>query len=323
MLWLIFIGCSIISGLSGAPAEPDNSSEIVVEVAKGATARGMAGPLEKAGAIDDAESFGWYVRIHKEGSCIKAGKHRVSRAMSHAEIIEALCGVPLSDAVPFTVIEGWRIREIDAALTKAGYIKAGEYKALAMSPQVFKANYALPADSLEGYLFPETYMLEPDRFEVKKFIQRQLDMFGERFAAKHKNGFGKRSLDEVVIMGSMIVREEPTEKQRPMVAGILWKRIDNKWNLGVDATSRYTLPKWNDRRAFLKKLRDPKDPYNTRLRPGLPPTAIGNPDISSLEAAAAPTSSPYWYYLHDHDGVLHPSRSVKEHEAYRRQYNVY
>jgi UPF0755 protein len=83
------------------------------------------------------------------------------------------------------------------------------------------------------------------------------------------------------------------------------------------------LSKWNDRRAFLKKLRDPKDPYNTRLRQGLPPTAIGNPDISSLEAAAAPTSSPFWYYLHDKKGVLHPSRSVKEHEAYRRQYNVY
>jgi UPF0755 protein len=323
MLWLIFIGCSILSGLSGAPAETDNPTDIVIEVPKGATARGMGAPLQQAGALDDGEAFSWYVRIHKEGGCIKAGQHRVSRSMTHAEIIEALCGVPLSNAVPFTVIEGWRIREIDAALAKAGYIQAGEYKAMAKTPRAFTASFTLPSDSLEGYLFPETYMLEPDRFEVKKFIQRQLDMFGERFMAKHRDGFGNRSLNDVVIMGSMIVREEPTEKQRPMVAGILWKRIDNKWNLGVDATSRYTLSKWNDRRAFLKKLRDPKDPYNTRLRQGLPPTAIGNPDISSLEAAAASTPSPYWYYLHDKKGVIHPSRSVKEHEAYRRQYNVY
>jgi len=323
MLWLIFISCSIISGISGAPAEPENSTEIVVEVPKGSTARGMAKPLAKAGAIDDADAFGWYVRINKEGGCIKAGKHRVNRAMSHAEIIEALCGVPVTNSVPFTVVEGWRIREIDAALAKAGYIQAGEYKALAQSPRSFRVDYPLPPDSLEGYLFPETYSIEPDRFDVRKFIQRQLDMFGDRFVDKHGDGFGKRSLEEVVIMGSMIVREEPTEKQRPMVAGILWKRIDNSWNLGVDATSRYTLAKWNDRRAFLKKLRDPKDPYNTRLRQGLPPTAIGNPDISSLESAAAPTKSPYWYYLHDKKGVLHPSRSVKEHEAYRRKYNVY
>ena len=71
-------------------------------------------------------------------------------------------------------------------------------------------------------------------------------------------------------MASMLEREEPKPEQRPMVAGILWKRIDNKWNLGVDATSRYTLEEWNNRKAFLKKLRDPKDPYNTRLKEVFP-----------------------------------------------------
>ena len=143
MLWLIFIGCSILSGLSGAPAEPDNPTEIVVEVPKGATARGMGTPLQQAGALDDGEAFSWYVRIHKEGACIKAGKHRVHRAMTHGEIIDALCGVPLSNAVAFTVIEGWRIREIDAALAKSGYIQPGEYKALARTPRAFKASCLL------------------------------------------------------------------------------------------------------------------------------------------------------------------------------------
>ena len=323
MLWLIFISCSIINGLSGAPADPNDTTEIVVEVAKGKTARSMGRILEQAGAIDDGEAFGWYVRIHKEGDCIKAGKHAVSRAMGHSAIIEALCGVPIVDATPFTVLEGWRIREIDQALAKAGYIEPGQYKALAKTPHRFKASFPLPKSSLEGYLYPETYMIEPGNFDTSTFIQRQLDMFNKRFVAKHPDGFGRRNLNEIVIMASMIVREEPTASQRPLVSGILWKRIDNRWNLGVDATSRYTLPKWNDRRAFLKKLRDPNDIYNTRLRPGLPPTAIGNPDLSSLEAAAAPVSSPYWYYLHDAKGVLHPSRSVAEHEAYRRKYNVY
>ena len=323
MLWLIFISCSIISGLSGDPADPNDTAEIVVQVDKGKTARAMGPILEDAGVIDDAESFRWYVRIHKEGDCIKAGKHAVSRSMTHQAIIEALCGVPLVDAVPFTVLEGWRIREIDQALAKAGHIQPGEYAALAKMPSRFKASYPLPKASLEGYLYPDTYMIEPGNFDTERFIQRQLDMFKKRFVSKHPRGFGRRNLEAVVIMGSMIVREEPSAAQRPLVAGILWKRIDNHWNLGVDATSRYTLPKWNDRRAFLKKLRDPKDPYNTRLRPGLPPTAIGNPDLSSLEAAASPVSSPYWYFLHDAKGKLHPSRSVAEHEAYRRRYNVY
>ena len=323
MLWLIFISCAVLTGYRGEPVDPADTNAVVVEVPKGASARNLGPTLAEAGAIDDPESFGWYVRFHKEGGCIKAGRHAVSRSMSYAEMIATLCGAPIVDSVPFTILEGWRIREIDAALAKEGLAKPGEYAALAKTPSRFSAKFPLPSNSLEGYLYPETYQVEPDNFDVARFIQRQLEMFDKKFMAQHPDGFGKRSLEEVVIMASMIVREEPTEKHRPMVAGILWKRIDSSWHLGVDATSRYTLPKWNDRRAFLKKLRDPKDPYNTRLRPGLPPTAIGNPDLSSLEAAAAPVSSPYWYYLHDSDGVLHPSRSVGEHERYRKKYNVY
>ena len=166
-------------------------------------------------------------------------------------------------------------------------------------------------------------MITPDRFEVGAFIQRQLDLFGERFAVPYKDRLGERSLGEIVIMASMLEREEPKPINRPIVAGILWKRIDSGWNLGVDATSRYELEDWNDRQAFLKHLRDPSDPYNSRLRPGLPPTPIGNPALPSLTAAAEPTASEFWYYLHDGQQNLHPSRNVAEHEAFRKQYNVY
>jgi UPF0755 protein len=107
------------------------------------------------------------------------------------------------------------------------------------------------------------------------------------------------------------------------VAGIMYKRLDAKTPLGIDATSRYTLPEWNDRKAFLKKLRDPADPYNTRLSAGLPPTAIGNPTLSSLEAAMKPEASEFWYYLHDADKNLHPARNAAEHEANRKKYDVY
>jgi UPF0755 protein len=121
----------------------------------------------------------------------------------------------------------------------------------------------------------------------------------------------------------MVEKEEPTPSQRAIVAGILWKRLDASWNLGVDATSRYKLPDWNDRKPFLKALRDPNDPYNSRLRPGLPPTAIGNPGVTALDAALHPVESDNWYYLHDANRVIHPARNEAEHEANRRTYNVY
>lgn len=163
---------------------------------------------------------------------------------------------------------------------------------------------------------------------MTSLVRRQVAMFEERFyatylAAPRPEVGEKRTLHELVVMASMLEREEPSPENRPLVAGILWKRLDADWNLGVDATSRYTLDDWNDRREFLKKLRDPADPWNTRLRGGLPPTPIGNPGRAALEAALRPVPSDAWYYLHDGDRVLHTGRSVREHEANRRRYGVY
>ena len=242
--------------------------------------------------------------------------------MSMNELLKTLCGTPLANDVPFTVLEGWRIRDIDEALAKEGLIKAGEYKQLATSKSV-TTPFEVTGATLEGYLWPETYLVNPDRFTAKAFIERQLQSFDREFRQKFEDKLGDRSLHDVVIMASMLEREEPTPTNRPLVAGILWKRLDKGWQLGVDATSRYTLDSWNDRKAFLKKLRDPNDPYNTRIHKGLPKTAIGNPSMSALEASISPKESEFWFYLHDADKVLHPSRNAAEHEAYRKKYNVY
>jgi UPF0755 protein len=241
--------------------------------------------------------------------------------MTATELLASLCGAPVPKDEPFTIVEGWRIQDIDKALTEKGWIQAGAVIAEAKKVESFTAPF--PLTNLEGYLFPDTYRVEPDRFSAHAFLQRQLDTFSTRFWESNKDKLGTRSLSDIVIMASLVEKEEPTPSNRPLIAGILWKRLDTGWNLGVDATSRYTLDDWNNREAFMKKLRDPKDPWNTRLKQGLPPTAIGNPGIEALEAAASPKASEYWYYLHDSNKVLHASRNEAEHEAYRRKYNVY
>lgn len=323
MLLLLLWSCATMAGLYDKPADPADSAEHVVTIPKGTTPRGLGKVLAEADIVDDAGGFTSYVRLSGEGGCMKAGRFRLRRDMSPSQILEAVCGAPIPEDIPFTVVEGWRVREIDQALAAAKLIAPGAYAEAVADSARYKAEFPLPSGTLEGYLYPETYRVEPDRFEVHAFVQRQLDLFGERFAVPYKDQWTERGLHPIVIMASLLEREEPRPENRPLVAGILWKRLDTGWMLGVDATSRYTLGDWNDRRAFLKNLRDKEEPYNTRHRPGLPPTPIGNPNLSSLEAALKPVESEFWYYLHDATGALHPSRNEAEHEAFRKKYNVY
>ena len=156
-------------------------------------------------------------------------------------------------------------------------------------------------------------------------MQRQLDLFHKQFSEPYANEIkaSGHTLHELVIVASMLEREEPKPENRPTIAGIIYKRLALKFPLGIDATSRYPLDDWNDRSAFLKRLRDAADPYNTRLRPGLPAGPIGSPNLSSLLAALRPVSSEWLYYLHDKNHDVHFGRNAVEHEANRKQYDVY
>lgn len=311
--------------LNGQATAPGTAAaDVELEVAKGTTARGMALQLHKAGLIPDTTVFRFVV-WKRGGLALKAGKFKLSRTLSPMELAAALEKPPLAEDEPFVVVEGWRIHDVDDALVAAGRADAGAYVKAASSRIGYTAPFTLPDGILEGYLYPETYLLPKGRIDPRVLVQKQLDQFAARVFTPLEaelKGY-KRSLHELVTMASMLEREEPTPSNRPLVAGILWKRIDRGFPLGVDATSRYELKSWNDRGAFLVKLRDENDPYNTRKKKGLPPTPIGAPTYSSLEAALRPTPSEFLYYLHDAQKNLHPSRDAAEHEALRKKYDVY
>ncbi len=309
------------------PVAPGETATIEFTVPKGASARALGPLLADAGLVADARL--WRVFLWQRGGLdAKAGRHAVSRGMTLAELARTLEGPPLPEDVPFAVLEGWRLRDIDAALVARGFIRPGEYVKAASDLARYRAPFPLPEGpgrTLEGYLYPETYRVVPGSFDVHALVQRQLDLFAERVFVPHRPGIekAKRSFDELVIMASLLEREEPEPAQRPLVAGILWKRIDRGIPLGVDATSRYELPEWNDRKAFLARLRDEKDPWNTRHKQGLPPGPIGAVTVVSFRAALEPVASEFLYYLHDGERRLRPARDAAEHEANRRRFNVW
>ena len=129
----------MIADQLGEPADSTDKTEIIVTIPKGTNPRSLGKVLAKHKVIDSADDFTNYVRITKRGSCLKAGRFSLSKNLSAAEIIKKVCGTPLANDKAFTVVRGWRIREIDAALAEQGWITAGDYAALATQPSQFKA----------------------------------------------------------------------------------------------------------------------------------------------------------------------------------------
>ena len=116
----------------------------------------------------------------------------------------------------------------------------------------------------------------------------------------------------------MIQREAGSAEEMPMIAGIIWRRLELGMPLGIDATTRYELDNWSS--PILWEDLQRMTPYNTRRSPGLPPTGISNPGIQALHAALHPQSSSYLYYLHDPAGTIHYAETYSEHQNHIERY---
>lgn len=306
------------------PHRPE-AEELVLKVPIGTSEARLAELLEDQDLISSARMYRLLLSLEPNGPTPKAGRHRVSAAQSMRVLRRALGGPPLPEDEAFTLLEGWRLQDTDAALANEGLIRPGDYVSAARDTDAYQIPFELAADDFEGYLLPETYRFPRDRFRVEDLVQRQLDAFVERFYTPHVADIDAsgRTLHQIVTVASMLEREEPKSENRPLVAGIIYKRLDRKIPLGIDATSRYPLDRWNDEAAFRKALRDKKAPYNTRHSPGLPPSPIGAPSVDALEAALEPEDSPYLFYLHDRNQQIHFAKTARGHERNRRRYNVW
>lgn len=164
-------------------------------------------------------------------------------------------------------------------------------------------NFLAQTQSQEGYLFPDTYFFLPNVTE-DTVIQAMRQNFDTQIAPLLPLiASSTRSLPDVVIMASIIEREARNSADRRMISGVLWNRIDRGMALQVDVTFLYTIGKGTFQLTNRDLLTD--SAYNTYIRKGLPPTAIGSPSLDSLQAAVSPTKNDYIYFLADHSGVTH------------------
>jgi len=329
LLALVFIGAAlwaINATFQPFQGEGDESGAVAVKIPKGSDARSIGELLETKGVIDDARFFEINATVTFRRRDLITGNYVLRRNMTNGAAIEALMQGPEVKVVKtfdVTIPEGLSIRESAKAINDSG-IKGDYRKAVKSDEAIRRARQlGLPksADTLEGFLFPATYQLKAGA-TADDLVAKQLDAFEANLGKVNLKRAQRKNLNEydVVTIASLIERETPSDKERPLVSSVIYNRLSQGEPLGIDATTRYYEKKWSGQ-LLESELAD-DNPYNTRINGGLPPTPIGAPGLASLKAAAKPANTDFIFYTVK-PGACHAfAETLEEHERNVAEYQA-
>ena len=295
---LIIIYWQIFSGVS-----TDNKNPVLFQIKQGQSWTQVAENLENAGLIRSDKVFLIYAKLAYGEAKIYPGRYRIPEGTGIKEIIKIITN-PDKTEISITIPEGFGVRDIDERLADMGLIIAGEFTTAALQ--------------YEGFLFPDTYNVYNSNFKPEDLIKKMQNNFFKKLMPELLQEIKKqkRELKEIITIASILEKEVKTEKDMPIVAGILWKRIKNNWPLQADATLLYGK---DITEISAKELKE-DNPHNTYKYKGLPPTPIGNPGIATIRSAIFPQESKYWFYLTDSEGNVHYAATNEEQNENRRKY---
>ena len=246
---------------------------------------------------------------------IEPGGYRISQSMNARELIIVLTSEPQLKWI--TIPEGLRKEEIGERLAKELHWSNEEL-------EKWNTTYtAMQYDYREGVYFPDTYLIPTDENGLDT-AKRMINRFNERFAGYPEEFTAKNiKWTTALTLASIIQREAAGPHDMPLIAGILWNRLDQNKQLEIDATVQYARGKtengwWSPIKG--SDTRSIESPFNTYLNKGLPPHPISNPGMDAIEAVLNPEATDCIYYLHDSEGIIHCSASFAEHELNIDQY---
>jgi UPF0755 protein len=332
IVWLILIA---VVGTAGwfawavlTPTEPAGQTFVLLR--PGYSTRRIAAELKVAGIIRSEQAFVLWHYVHRSRS-LKAGEYAFDKP---ANIIDIQKRLRRGDVYLHTVVvpEGYSLFDIARAIEAAGLGPADDFVREAQSDPALIADIDPGAQSLEGYLFPDTYdfsrmmtMHDMAAAMVKQFHQvaRQLGVIPEDPSVDFPQGVPVRSPRDIVTMASIVEKETSVPEERPLVASVYYNRLVHNIALDADPSIIYAELLAG---TYTGKLHHAdmqfSSPYNTYRHAGLPPGPIGNPGRSALEAALHPAQSDYFYFVADAQGHHRFARTMEEHNknvvAYRK-----
>ncbi len=317
-LILAFLAGLKYSVLFLAPEEV--SREVVVSIPEGASPTRIGQLLEEAGVVRSGQAFVWTFRAKnklKGPVLLKAGEMALDPSLPVWKTIDLIAKGNYK-LYPFTVPEGRNIYDVAQLIENAGLGSQGDFLALCRDRD-FIASLGLDGDTLEGYLFPETYSF-PKGTPLKAIIKTMTDSFQAVWkkyeALAREKGLTRR---QVMTLASIVEKETGVARERPVIAGVFYNRLAKGMKLQTDPTVIYgLLPDFNG--TITSKDLATAHPYNTYVITGLPPGPITNPGEAAIAAVVRPDIVPFYYFVSKNDGTHHFSETLAEHN---RMVNLY
>lgn len=312
----IVVAC-ILSGCSNAQSTLPKGEKATIEVVSGASAKEVADILYKAKLIATTDAFLDVAKSSGYASSIKPGTYEFEGGMTPMAILTALANGPLALGDSLAIPEGYTIKRIAAALEEAtsGRIAAKDFIAATSDASVYAADYAFLTEagtnSLEGFLFPKTYIVSNDADAVA-VVRMMLDQYaletkGVDWSYAEAQGLSKY---EALILASIVEKESNSENM-PTVASVFYNRLaSDRPYLESDATTAYEVGQ------------DPtpeqvhaNTPYSTYSNPGVPPTPICNPSLKAIKAVCSPEKTNYMFFYFDDKNGYSFSETYEEHQS--------
>ena len=290
----------------------DSEDQVTFVVEPGETPQQIIESLIENGLLrEDYKSFAkYYLRSQKIGTKLEAGTFFINKNSTMTELFETLQHAVNKD-VWVTIPEGLRKDEIAKIIQEEfslyGQTEFSAEEFLELSEDVeFISTLGLidGVEDLEGFLYPDRYAFAPEstaKTVIEKLVYTFKDKIGETYTYKD------------VIVASLVERESRNLEEKPIIAGIIWKRYNEGWLLQIDASLLYAYKDW--KHVITEQDIEEDNPYNVYKHEGLPPTPICNPGIETLKATLNPEESEYYYYIHDNNGQIHYARTLQEHNS--------
>lgn len=279
----------------------------------------IAARLAEAGIVRDALKFRLLARFRGQDTRLQAGQYRLSPAMPPAQVLDTLVRgrVHLRRV---TVPEGVNLVQIASLMEAAGLVSAAEFEAAAADPELLRRE-RIPADSFEGYLFPDTYRF-PAAVTAAGIIRAMVARFRDVYdpARRRRTAAMGWTVHQVVTLASIIEKETAVAAERPLISAVFHNRLRRGMRLETDPTVIYGIEDF-DGNLTRRHLATPT-PYNTYRIRGLPPGPIASPGAAAIDAALHPADSEHLFFVARRDGTHQFSTTLAEHNRAVRKYQL-